>query len=598
MKPLPVNRLFRRVRAPEITGHPHTSPHWDMMQMPDGEIRHYGARIHTLPDGSHDYDFIVQKSFDYGMSWSEFPVETRTPGATVRSPWSGDYLTLRCQDGVDYFHINFSDDRYHPILKECKEKGIWFFRSRNGADGDYAARRILDEPFHLQRQPLPLRSRKRWLCTGEQRLDDGFIHPIVLLSDDDGETWRKLVLPYPPLHKQEWPHRGSRWLQPGVEPVVAEYPDGRLHMLLRTSQDFHYQCFSTDGGETWTLPEPSPFYSVATMPNLLALRDGRMLAVWNNSTPLPEVDHALQNVGKETAEGVWEDVFTNRDVLHAAISEDNGKSWIGFREIALNPTRNDADFRTGHGGVYSSWDRSVHQNQALELPENKVLVAFGQHAPMESFVLFDLDWLYETGRKDDFRCGLDHWSVHQYFKSHSGSSHYNGHCAWNRRAGATLVPAPDGGPSEFLQVARHPDCRVVDEREGAVWNFPAARRGTVTLKLYLGRGSRGMRITLCDRWLNPTDPVVAQISPFSLELDPVGRVNGVPMLPVGEVAELVIEYDQEREEIEFSSGTNRGRGVIHRKVPGMVSYLHLQTLAESADPVGVLIGSVEMQAKG
>lgn len=51
------------------------------------------------------------------------------------------------------------------------------------------------------------------------------------------------------------------------------------------------------------------------------------------------------------------------------------------------------------------------------------------------------------------------------------------------------------------------------------------------------------------------------------------------------------------EEVVFSSGTNRGHGGINRKVPGMVSYLHLQTLAESADPVGVLIGSVKMQAE-
>lgn len=39
------------------------------------------------------------------------------------------------------------------------------------------------------------------------------------------------------------------------------------------------------------------------------------------------------------ADGIWEDVFTNRDVNHAAISEDDGKSWIGMREMVLNPLR-------------------------------------------------------------------------------------------------------------------------------------------------------------------------------------------------------------------------------------------------------------------
>jgi len=114
--------------------------------------------------------------------------------------------------------------------------------------------------------------------------------------------------------------------------------------------------------------------------------------------------------------------------------------------------------------------------------------------------------------------------------------------------------------------------------------------------LELARDAGWNHPPFCDRWFNPTDPIVAHVSPFSLELDSIGRVNGVPMIPIGEIAELVIEYDQEREEVISPSGTNRGHGIIGCKVPGMVSYLHLQTLAESADPVGVLIASVRMNA--
>ena len=186
-------------------------------------------------------------------------------------------------------------------------------------------------------------------------------------SLDDGRTWRRKVLPAPPCHTLAYPHKGLRWRYCGCEPVVAEYADGHLEMLLRTSTDFHYHCYSYDGGESWSEMTPSPFYSVATMPNLLSLSDGRMLAVWNNTTPLPELDHELQpELPAYERDGSWEDVFTNRDALHAAISEDQGKSWIGFRELVLNERRNDADFRTS-GGNYDSLEKSVQQNHVFEL---------------------------------------------------------------------------------------------------------------------------------------------------------------------------------------------------------------------------------------
>lgn len=55
------------------------------------------------------------------------------------------------------------------------------------------------------------------------------------------------------------------------------------------------------------------------------LEDGRLLFFWCNTTPLPEM---------ETANGVWDDVFTNRDVTHVAISEDDGKTWT----VSVNST--------------------------------------------------------------------------------------------------------------------------------------------------------------------------------------------------------------------------------------------------------------------
>lgn len=77
-----------------------------------------------------------------------------------------------------------------------------------------------------------------------------------------------------PDHQGGGFHKGIRWNHGAVEPTVVELKDGTLWMLMRTSQDFHYQAFSKDGGQTWGESEPSPFYGTITMPTLGRLADG------------------------------------------------------------------------------------------------------------------------------------------------------------------------------------------------------------------------------------------------------------------------------------------------------------------------------------
>ena len=73
-----------------------------------------------------------------------------------------------------------------------------------------------------------------------------------------------------------------------------ELGDGRLWMLMRTSEDNHDEAFSDDGGETWTKPRPSRFYGTLAMPTLLRLHDRRILLLRSSTTSLPELDHDTQ----------------------------------------------------------------------------------------------------------------------------------------------------------------------------------------------------------------------------------------------------------------------------------------------------------------
>ncbi|MBP5300254.1 MAG: exo-alpha-sialidase, partial [Victivallales bacterium] len=321
------------------------------------------------------------------------------PGACVKSPWSEKWLTA-----YGYFGFSIGTDPCNQFFDEKSEPGVYLFESAQGPDGGWSFRQIDKRKGCCMRQPMPLRHRKRWILPLQ------FFHgweassqSAVMYSDDDGATWRTVEIPLVPAFKVKPPHQGLRWENSGVEPAVAELSDGTLYMLLRTSQDHHYECRSYDGGESWTTPEPSIFFGTITMPNLLTLQDGRLVAIWNNTTPLPELDHRTQpGLGPAEWKGYSEDVFTNRDALHAAISEDDGRTWRGFREILLNDIRDATDFRRHGGGGGFCVDKSVQQSQALETEGGKVLLSIGQHPASAKMVLFDPDFLYETTREEHF----------------------------------------------------------------------------------------------------------------------------------------------------------------------------------------------------
>jgi hypothetical protein len=577
---------LRRVFAPEVVAVPPTNPIRDLMLLPDGEIRHYGF---TGDFRANDIRMVYLSSRDHGLSWSELPAPAGSPGATVQSPWSGDFLTVLASHGTRNL------EEYQDAHASCPTPGIYAFRSTTGADGPFAVSRVGDllPRLLVPRQPLALRNRKRWLLPAQAQGPDKQMHPVVFRSDDDGRNWDVVMLPMVPRPGLRWPHAGLRWENCGDEPCIAELSDGRLHMLIRTAQDEFWQSFSEDGGERWSLPEPSRFFGTITTPLLHRLRDGRLLAVWNNTTPLPEVDHATQpGLSDDERAGVWEDVFTNRDALHAAISADDGATWRGFRELHLNERRNDGDFRSS-GGSDVTVDKSIHQSQLVELPEGKVLLAFGQHPLCRRIIRFDPDWLLETSRSDDFRHGLGGWSVQQYLRSVPGNFRgFSGHCSLNRRAGASLVPHPDGEMREVLQVASFPDARLLDERQGAVWNFPAASSGRLRLRLRLPAGSTGCRIALVDRWFNPTDPVVATFSAFVVDIDGMGRIDGQEALSSDCWHLLHIRWDPTDASVQIDDGPAMPRPGRRPSRDG-ISYLHMQSTASQEDPHGILIASVE-----
>jgi len=122
------------------------------------------------------------------------------------------------------------------------------------------------------------------------------------LSDDDGKTWRE-----------------SERVRPGDgcwEPAAIELKDGRVLMFMRTGLGGQFQSFSSDGGETWTVPEASALVGSAAPVCITRVpTTGDLLAVWNHN---PGADR--------------------RNPLTSALSKDEGQTWEQFRNIEDAPS--------------------------------------------------------------------------------------------------------------------------------------------------------------------------------------------------------------------------------------------------------------------
>ena len=601
-----VLNALQDVYEPRIVGIPTSDATANLVELSDGTLRCYGGG----PVERHAPCDRFLESRNHGLTW----VETMMPEksgplwgliAVGRSPISGDYYGLnprRIPDGQWY------------------ENELVLLRSSSGPDGPYAvtvigsAERLIPPPAERYTQPgceifdMPLRSvpahwgvvRPPLFIRGGKRalvcantcapVMRGIIsrRVAVWLSDDDGFTWRLRVLDPVGPHPISWPDRGSANQDGATEPTVIELASGRLWMLIRTVAEYHHESFSDDGGETWTKPRPSKFRGHFTMPTLHRLADGRILLMWCNTAKLPEDHRKLTDEERrQKASGSY--ALSNRDVLHAAVSADEGVTWSGFRELYVNPLRNDPDFATGQGGTGLGIDKSVHQPQAINLPHGKVLVATGQHPACRRLLVFDPNWLLETGRADDFSVGLDNWCTFQYVDQ------VKGHCARDRRPGAVLVRHPDNPDSKALHLCRRHDDTLTSDVQGAVWNFPAAQSGVFETRLRVQPGCKGGLISLFDCWVNPSDSLCHRLAMFNLTFMDDGRCGYFRLIP-GRWHALRFTCNLPEEDKCRLDLDDVFAGELCRIRPSAfgISYVLFQSVSDAVDEAGFMVDNVRM----
>ena len=166
------------------------------------------------------------------------------------------------------------------------------------------------------------------------------------LSDDDVRTWRD--------GQRVRPTGGQCW-----EPACIELKDCRVMMLIRTGLGGQYKTLSADGGQTWSVPVPSPLRGTAAPISISRIpASDDLLAIWNH------------NPGGKT-----------RNPLTAAMSKDEGETWQHFRNLEDAP---------GDAWAYP----------AVTWVGNRALVTYFNYKGGLSLKLRSLpmSWFYETGR--------------------------------------------------------------------------------------------------------------------------------------------------------------------------------------------------------
>lgn len=438
------------------------------------------------------------------------------------------------RQSLDVWHVRSTGGR----TKWSKPKQIW-----EGRAGDLQS--VIQLKSGRLILPLSYLVPRSWGSRGEgfnAFTYMGQFDTTALYSDDGGETWTKsnsvLRTPTPNLSAYG-----------AVEPVAIELKDGRVWMLLRTQLGRFWESFSSDGGATWSAARPTAITSSDSPAGLVRLPDDRILLIWNNCLRYPYAQGA-------------------RNVLHAAVSSDEGKTWRGYREIARDPARNEPPPPNGDHGVSYPFASLTGDGRVIY----SLWVETGKG---RSLFAVDPTWLTETEQRDDFESSeLEPWLTYGTkgveIISHDGAN--GGKVLAIRKADASWPSA-------------------------AVRNFPAGGSGSVKLRLLIEPGFGGASIQLTDHFSVPFDLEDRYFAQYELRVGPDGEVGDTRRIPPGEWTDVELRWDGTKRACDVLVNGQSVATLAQRREGAPPSYLRIRPLSNDVDKGRMLVDHVHVQVK-
>lgn len=530
---------------------PQVFPHdnfQNVVRLPDGQLWRLASRFNAV------YHSV---SNDHGLTWQG--------GFTTAYKLFDAFGGLNPQPAVD------ATGALHLFVPRRPESGpiefsIWHYRSNAARTSWFAGNLIHPGNTGSMVKALHTSTGRLVVPFGDKAVPPppghGSNTTLVRYADAGTASFAlsdaRLISPVPP----NWNGAADG----AAEPTVIEKRDGTLWMLARSQTGKLTESTSRDRGITWTPLVDSRFHTSTGPPNLIRMDNGDMVLLWNNAI-MPQ-----RHNGK-----VW---YAGRDVLHAAVSRDDGQTWRGFREVYLDPFRNETPPDGDTGTAYSF---------AAPTADGRIIAITGQ-AAAKAQLRIDPNWLMERDRSDDFTAAnaLANWSV---FKPYGDVVNVKR----PRVQGAQLIDDPDPARTKPVLHVRRPDA---NDPDGATWNFPAASRGQASVRIRLQSGFAGGAIGLTDRFFNPTDPQGESQAFYKLSIAPDGaipEIPGSPSLSVERWYTLALDYKTDAGiAVLRIDGTPVGTLAAQTGAsawPG-VSYLRLRSTAPGIDSAGFLVDSV------
>jgi Neuraminidase (sialidase) len=251
-------------------------------------------------------------SDDQGRTWSAPEVIVKNDGG--HNVMSVSLLRLASGKLALFYCVKNSWIDCRPHMRESSDDGAtwseaklilaapgYFVLNNDRVIQTSKGRIIVPLAFHRARGTDP-ESSKSW---------DSRAITMWLYSDDEGVTWQEAATWW------AMPVRSGSGLQ---EPGVVELADGALFSWSRTDQGAQFGFRSSDGGKSWTPPEPTELKSPTGPASIKRLPGSSdLLALFNDHSgrfPFPK--------GK-------------RNPFVAAISSDGGRTWPNRKLVEDDP---------------------------------------------------------------------------------------------------------------------------------------------------------------------------------------------------------------------------------------------------------------------
>jgi predicted neuraminidase len=207
----------------------------------------------------------------------------------------------------------------------------------NGPRADYAKKLIAHaDDMYFSRMGWFTRTHPQELPSGRilvPMYSDGYSYGIMAISDDGGYTW-----------SGSEPIVGAGCIQPSV----VRKKDGTLVAYLRDNgpppKRVHIS-YSKDDGVSWTLARDTEIPNPGTSIEVIRLRDGNWLGVYN-------------------------DLERGRYSLVAALSDDEGATWNWKRHLDGDPAKQ-MNSQFHYPSVIQAKDGAIHVTYSYFVPEGK-----------------------------------------------------------------------------------------------------------------------------------------------------------------------------------------------------------------------------------